>query len=91
MTILEEAQSIVDGPRAIDYGPAEAHHGATAAMVTAYLRRKGYDVTVDANDWQMFMVLDKVVRQAQGYKRDNLVDICGYARCAEMCAPVGKP
>lgn len=34
-------------------------------------------------DVSMMMILVKVARDANKPKRDNLVDIAGYARCAE--------
>ncbi len=44
-----------------------------------------YLLTVDDEDVCMFNVLQKVSRHANFRKRDNYVDIAGYARNGEQC------
>lgn len=84
-TILHEAAQIVDGDRNEAYGDPDGNHGATAALWNAYLyRRYHYVATLDARDVCMLNVLQKVSRDAHWRQRDNLVDICGYARNAEI-------
>jgi hypothetical protein len=84
-TILEEAARITSGDRNKDYGPPEVNHGCTARMVAAYLSRK-YDreVEFDAEDVCIFNVLQKISRDANLPKRDNLTDAAGYLRNLEM-------
>lgn len=77
--ILTEAQSIVDGPRRDDYGHPAVNHGRTAALWSAYL-----GVEVSARQVCMLNILQKVGRDAHREKRDNLVDIAGWARNAEL-------
>jgi hypothetical protein len=84
-TILTEAAEATSGDRQRDYGhPAENHH-TTAEMWQAYLRRK-YSVLVGftSRDICMMNILQKISRDANAPKRDNLVDIAGYARNCEM-------
>lgn len=85
-TILEEARRIVDGDRRQDYGHPSENHGMTAALWTAYL---GVDVT--ARDVCLLNILQKVSREGSGApKRDNLVDIAGFARNAEIVSQVAE-
>lgn len=79
MSILDEADSIVNGDRAVAYGPAERNLSRIAAMWSAYL---GHDV--DARQVAMCMALLKIGRDAHKPKRDNLVDLAGYAELADQ-------
>lgn len=78
-TILQEAERIVGGDRRKDYGDVRESFLRIADMWSGYL---GHQITV--SDVAHMMILMKVSRNAKKFKRDNLVDICGYARCAEM-------
>lgn len=89
MNVLEEAAAIVDGDRNAAYGDPAGNHGTTAAMWTAYLRRRGLlapDAAVDAHDVCLLNILQKCSRDAFDRRRDSLVDIAGYARNAELIA-----
>jgi hypothetical protein len=91
-TVLEEADRIVNGSRNASYGDPAGNHGCTAAMVTAYLRRRGYLVEgaeVDDYDICWINTLQKASRDANTRKRDNLVDAAGYMRNAELIGPDG--
>lgn len=85
--VLLEAQHITAGDRQRYYGHPLDNHGATAALWTAYLRRRRmlpHGTALSARDVCMLNVLQKVSRDANRQHRDNLVDIAGYARNAEM-------
>jgi len=85
VTILEQAAQITAEDRQRFYGHPADNHGNTAALWSAYVRRKfGVDLELSARDVCMMMVLLKVSRDANKPQPDNLVDICGYARNAEM-------
>lgn len=84
-SVLEEAQDIIHGDRNADYGHPSDNHGCTAQMVSAYLHRKyGYPVALSAEDVCWFNVLQKISRQANKPKRDNLTDAVGYIGNIEM-------
>ena len=84
-TVIQEAQRVVDGARQTHYGHPYDNHSNTAELWTSYLRRRGLLMApLIARDVCMMMVLLKVSRDANLPKRDNLVDIVGYARNAEM-------
>lgn len=79
-TILQEATRVVDGARQSDYGDPRENHGRTAAMWSGYL-----GILISPRQVCMMNVLQKCSRDAHKPKRDNLVDVAGWARNAEMC------
>lgn len=78
--ILKEADELTSGDRARAYGPAKENFRKIAMLWGAY---KGAHFT--EKDVAMMMILVKMARNSFKEKRDNLVDIAGYARTAEMC------
>jgi len=82
MNILEEADAIIYGDREQTYGRPDKNLNAIAAMWTAYLQSTERDY-ITAHDVCMMMILLKTARQAHAFKRDNLVDVCGYAALSE--------
>ena len=78
--ILEEALRITKGDRNASYGPPDQDFKRTAAMWSAI---KG--VPFEAREVAMFMVALKLSRETHQRKRDNWVDIAGYARCGSLC------
>lgn len=88
LTVLEEAAQVIDGPRQKAYGHPINNHALTAEYWTIYLRSKGklpQEIELDYEDVCIMMMLKKISRQSNCHKRDNLVDIPGYARNIEMC------
>jgi hypothetical protein len=83
-SVLQEAETIINGDRRTDYGTATASFERIASMWSGYL---GIDLS--PHDVAMLMVLLKVARSKQGIdttgapQRDSLVDIAGYAGCSE--------
>jgi hypothetical protein len=84
-TILEEAERLVSGGRHVDYGHPRDDFACIAAMMNAYLRKRFMrePKELTGRDVAMLMVLVKVAREANREKRDSIVDIAGYCRCAE--------
>jgi len=80
-SILTEALECTSGDRRRDYDHARPNHERIAGYWNAHLRAVGITGTLSAADVAMMMILLKVARQARTPKRDNLVDIAGYARC----------
>lgn len=93
-TVLEEAARLTSSDRQRVYGHPRLHFACTAALVTAYLIRRGWTPPAGgcllAEDWPQIMGLDKTARQAGNLSatgklhRDSLADQAGYARTAEM-------
>lgn len=79
MNVLEEAQKIVDGPRAQEYGSVRSSFIRIATLWSAII---GVEVTPSMVG--LCMIASKLSRERNLKKRDNLVDIAGYARCLEM-------
>lgn len=80
-TILEEASRVVDGERNDSYGRPSQNHQRTADLWSAFLGRR-----ITPDQVCICNMLQKISRHANSWKRDNLVDIAGYARNAEMVA-----
>jgi hypothetical protein len=85
--ILDEAARITAADRQKDYGHPADDFSRTAAMWTGILGGKlREDAVITAMDVPLCMIAVKLARQAHRHKRDNLVDIAGYARTASMVA-----
>ena len=86
-SILLEAHRITGGTRRDDYGHPSDDFAKTARMWTGILASKLRDgAEITAMDVPMCMIALKIARQTHHHKRDNLVDIAGYARTAAMVA-----
>lgn len=72
-SILVEAEAIVK-QREPDYGSASEGFGRTAAMWSAYL-----GITITAKECAAMFAINKLSREKGKHKRDNLVDLAGYA------------
>ena len=81
MTILDEAKALVFGDRQHDYGHPRADFARTAAMWAAIL-----DCDVNPEQVAMCMICVKLSRERNAHKRDNAVDIAGYAQTLQMVA-----
>ena len=79
-SILEEAKKITYGDRNHQYGSPADNHARTAEMWSTYL-----GVPITSRDVCMLNVLQKVSRDRHRAKRDNAVDIAGFADNAERC------
>jgi len=77
-TILMEAQSVVYGDRQADYGSVRTNFSNIARQWSVTL---GIEVTPEQVGLCMIQV--KLARQMNKPKRDNLVDIAGYAATIE--------
>lgn len=86
-SILDEAKRITEGVRRAEYGAPADDFARAAYMWTGILARKLRDGQhITAMDIPLCMIAIKLARQSHFHKRDNLVDIAGYARTAAMVA-----
>jgi hypothetical protein len=86
-TILDEAARLTEGDRQRDYDHPLPNHQRVARLWNAYLDcRKEPGGRISPEDVATMMILLKIARNVFTPKRDNLVDICGYARCLERMA-----
>lgn len=84
--ILQEAMRLTSGDRQNSYGPPDQDFRRTADMWTGLFR----DMLKDDASFEPFhvaqaMILLKMSRQLHQRKRDNWVDVAGYARCGQIC------
>lgn len=83
MTVCEEADKLVTTERQSTYGTPAENFRITADMLNA----AGFSFRgekMKPEDVGLMMIMVKVARQSFKHKRDNLVDICGYAKCVDM-------
>mgnify|MGYP003145574861 CR=1 FL=1 len=78
-SILDEAKYLVNGARGKNYGHPIEDFSKTAKMWSAIL-----DTKVSPQDVGLCMVAVKLSREVNKHKRDNLVDIAGYALTVQM-------
>ena len=79
MSVLSLAEEIVGGERRAAYGDPGDSFARVATVWTAIL---GFPVT--ASQVVLCMAGLKLIREAHRHKPDNLVDLAGYARIAEL-------
>jgi len=86
-SVLDTAKRITAGSRRADYGHPADDFARTAAMWTGILAdRLCEGEAITAMDVPLCLIAVKLARQVHRHKRDNLVDIAGYARTASMVA-----
>ena len=85
VSVLAEAEHVTSGERQKDYGHPRDDFARTAAMWNGLLAGK-LRAPITAIDIPLCMIAVKLAREAHRHKRDNLVDIAGYARTAAMVA-----
>jgi hypothetical protein len=79
-SILQEAERITSTDRATDYGDMKASFDRIAGMWSAL-----FGHTFTGKDVALAMLCLKISRATTGNKRDNWVDIAGYAKCGYAC------
>lgn len=76
-SVLVEAESLVNGDRQNAYGSPKDNFGRWRDLCRATGRPGLTDIT--SEDLAILMILGKVARETNSSKRDNPVDIAGYA------------
>lgn len=87
--ILDEAKGIVCGDRQDAYGPPIDNHTRTSEGINWYLKHCGK--TLDARDICWLNVIQKISRDLNERRRDNLLDVIGYCANAESCTAASLP
>ena len=72
--------------RGQSYGHPKDNHDATSRLWQAYFDRRfrGGAVRLDAEDVCVCMMLQKICREANERKPDNMIDVVGYAQNVGM-------
>jgi hypothetical protein len=86
--ILEEALRITSGDRQASYGPPDQDFKRTARMWEPLLEscvQPDGSMRIPSSMVAMCMIALKLSRETHQKKRDNSVDIAGYARCLSLC------
>jgi hypothetical protein len=82
VSVLTEAQGLVHGDRNASYGHPLDDWQRTAGMVSAMLGHKLRE-PLTAEECAMILCCVKLSRQQNAPRRDNLVDLAGYAECVQ--------
>jgi len=82
-SLLRETMQAV-AARAAAYGSANHHFARTIGAINAMFKHK-FNEDLTPSDWAMMMMIDKIAREQHAPKRDNAVDIAGYAACLAQC------
>jgi hypothetical protein len=80
-SILHEADRLVSGDRQASYGHPLEDFSRTGRLWGAILGTEPIEPRLVG----LMMVCLKVSREVHGHKRDNLVDLAGYAKTVELC------
>ena len=90
-SILVEAARLVDGDRQSDYGHPQDDFKRIATIWSTLLENK-LNVDLTPTEVGAMMIALKLSRTAFKNKRDNWIDIAGYAHCADLCSTYrGRP
>ena len=73
-SILAEAEEIVNGSRQSDYRDANESFSRIATIASVMTGKE-----LSPEDCCAVLMAVKLVRESFAHKRDNLVDLCGYA------------
>jgi hypothetical protein len=83
VNILLEADNLVNGARQDSYGHPIDDYTRTAGLMSHLLDTKLKE-PLTAEDAILCMCAVKLSREVNKHKRDNLVDLAGYAQCLQM-------
>jgi hypothetical protein len=80
--LLLEAISLITGDRNVTYGSPTQNFQDIADMLTIALRHKLVEgASIDPGEVAKFMIIVKIARMTAQPKKDNWLDIAGYAGC----------
>jgi len=82
-SVLEEAQKLIHGDRQESYDHPYDNHRRVASLLSILWEKKLKE-PLTPREVAMGVMLIKVAREMFTSKRDNGVDICGYAGVIEM-------
>lgn len=85
-SILTEAAEVTSGDRNQAYGHALPNHRDIGYGWTGILRAKKIltgDKEIDPATCALMMAWLKIARECHAHKRDNMVDLAGYAKCVQ--------
>ena len=82
-SVCAEADRIVAGDRQSDYGNPRDNWSVIASLWEPVLGLPPGSISPETVGLAMIQV--KIARQLHKPKRDNLVDVCGYAKAVDLC------
>lgn len=89
-SVLREAIKLTTGDRNVSYGPPTADFDRSVAMLNA-LFGDILKQPLTSSDVAKIVIIIKLSRSRWMAKRDNWVDIAGYAACGYECDVANDP
>jgi hypothetical protein len=86
--MLREAATVTE-ERGKTYGPPAEHFERTVRAAYA-LMPDLFARPPEPEDWGKLMCIDKLARDAEVAKADNMIDLAGYAACVHECRSVDQ-
>tara|TARA_R100000234_G_scaffold28821_1_gene16642 strand:- start:3199 stop:3498 length:300 start_codon:yes stop_codon:yes gene_type:complete len=83
-SILDEAKILVNKDRQQDYGDPRDDFERIATIWSTLLSNK-LETNLTSSEVGAMMIALKLSRAVHKNKRDNWIDIAGYAHCADLC------
>jgi hypothetical protein len=84
------ADKLVNTDRQAAYGHPYDNHKRIADLWNAYINGRKVAGPLTPQDVATLMILLKVARLENGYHRDSVIDMCGYAKCLDMIEAESK-
>jgi hypothetical protein len=87
--VLDEARQLTTGDRNVTYGPPDADFARTAGMLNSLFSHKLSSPLLPQDVAKIVMCI-KLSRSVWNEKRDNYVDLAGYAACGWECVELER-
>ena len=87
--LFDQCQCILEDRKA-DYGDATQMFSDLTSLWNFYNKFQGNSTTYKAEDIAMFMVLFKLIREAQNHKLDNILDAINYLVLYQQMKEIGS-
>ena len=85
MSALSEADKLINGDRAKEYGPPNINFARIVRLWNAHLENLGIEnPCLTTDDVAVMMTFVKLARHVEGYKHDTVVDAAGYIGILEL-------
>jgi len=82
MSIIKEADELLNGDRAKDYGDVADNFKSISEVANVLLKSKG--IVLDEIDICNVLIALKIAREGNKHKKDNLVDLAAYANIKQV-------
>jgi hypothetical protein len=86
LSVAQEADHVINGPRRQAYGPVEDSFNRIASIWSGVL-----GITITGEQVSLCMIGLKLYRESNAHQRDNLVDLVGYTLLLDKLRAASRP